>query len=711
MGGDEEAIVMPARVRMAGRAVLPRTAFSAVISLAAGLGILMPAPQAALAATLGASSISAGDGYACALDSGQAYCWGFNGFGQLGDGSITEGGGSTVPVAVSTAGVLAGKTLAQISAGGNDTCALDSAGAAYCWGLNEDGELGDGSLTAPSDVPVAVDTSGVLAGKTLTQISVGLADACALDRTGAVYCWGLSDVGELGDGSTAGSDVPVAVDTSGVLAGKTITQISVGSVVACAVDSAGRAYCWGANIDGDLGDGRTADSDVPVAVDTSGVLAGKTITQISTNGGDTCALDSAGAAYCWGYNVFGELGNGTTQPESSPVPVAVDSGGVLRGKTLTEVSAGDRSECALDSAGAAYCWGYNASGNLGDGSTDPSSVPVAVDTTGVLAGKTLTELSGGACAVDSAGAVYCWGENGSGELGDGSTAAMSEVPVLAGPQAPTRVTATPGDTKAIVSWTPPVSLDGGTLTGYTATAAPGTAACTTTGATSCTLTGLTDGTTYRITVEADTTAGDSGASSPVTVTPTTPTVGQPAFTSPPAATGAYGARLAVTISAAGNPPPRITHTGPLPPGLRFAEEAGGQAAITGIPARTAAGPYHLTLTATNVAGKAVQAFTITITRPPALVATTAATATTGKAFRLAIKVTGYPAPALAETGRLPRGLAFTSKTITGTTKDAVIAGTPAAGTAGTYPLTITATSSSGKATARLTLTVTPRSRP
>ena len=132
------------------------------------------------------------------------------------------------------------------------------------------------------------------------------------------------------------------------------------------LDSTGAAYCWGYNNWGQLGDGSTADSSVPVAVDTSGVLAGKTLTQISANYGSTCALDTSGAAYCWGYNYYGELGDGSTADSS--VPVAVDTSGALAGKTLTQITAGGFHACALDTAGAAYCWGYNDSGQLGDDS-------------------------------------------------------------------------------------------------------------------------------------------------------------------------------------------------------------------------------------------------------------------------------------------------------------------------------------------------------
>ena len=195
---------------------------------------------------------------------------------------------------------------------------------------------------ANSSVPVAVSTSGVLAGKTLTQISAGtIADhTCALDTAGAAYCWGRNVLGQLGDGSTTTGYFPVAVDASGALAGKTLTQITAGAAHTCALDAAGAAFCWGDNTDGELGDGGTAGSSVPVAVDASGVLAGKTLTRITASITHVCAVDAAGAAYCWGDDAFGQLGDGNTTSDDSLVPVAVDASGLLAGKTLTQISAG-----------------------------------------------------------------------------------------------------------------------------------------------------------------------------------------------------------------------------------------------------------------------------------------------------------------------------------------------------------------------------------
>ena len=177
----------------------------------------------------------------------------------------------------------------------------------------------------------------------------------------------------------------MAVDTSGVLAGKTLTQISAGEHT-CALDSAGAAYCWGWNEYGDLGDGTTTNSDVPVAVDNSGVLAGKTLTQITVGGEHTCALDSAGAAYCWGDNrPWANSGDGSTTNSTS------------RGRGHQRRAGGQdphpdhgrrTATCALDSAGAAYCWGRRRRRNSATAAAAGTpTVPVAVDTSGVLAGQ------------------------------------------------------------------------------------------------------------------------------------------------------------------------------------------------------------------------------------------------------------------------------------------------------------------------------------
>ena len=474
------------------------------------------------------ATIATGSASSCTIYSGKAYCWGDDTYGELGNNTTTTTP-QLSPQAVYTGGALAGVTLTQIVAGTNFTCALSTAGAVYCWGLGTSGQLGD-STNASSDVPVAVTaTSGTpLYGVTVTEIDAGSASVCALSSAGAVYCWGLGTSGQLGDGTTTSSDVPVAVTaTSGTpLYQVTVTQISAGGSSVCALSSAGVVYCWGRGTSGQLGNGTATSSDVPVAVTaTSGTpLYQVTVTQISVGGSSVCAVSSTGVAYCWGAGGSGQLGNGTaTAAQETPVAVTATSGTPLYQVTVTQISVGGSSVCALSSTGVAYCWGAGGSGQLGNGTTTAAQeTPVAVTATSgtPLYQVTVTQITAGSaftCAQGATGTAYCWGANTTGQVGNDSTT-QENTAVLVGPQAPTSVTTTAGNTSAAVSWTAPVFLNNGTLTGYTATASPGAFTCTTTSATSCTITGLTSGATYSVTVTTTATTGTSAPSTAASVT-------------------------------------------------------------------------------------------------------------------------------------------------------------------------------------------------
>jgi prepilin-type N-terminal cleavage/methylation domain-containing protein len=362
-----------------------------------------------------------GSYHVCAIASDDnAYCWGRSNYGQLGNNSTSN---SSVPVAVTTTGVLSGKTIKKIYAQSNSTCVIASDDRVYCWGQGSLGRLGYGS-SLDSSVPVAVTTTGVLSGKTITDVLMSGGAVCALATDGRVYCWGYGTVGLLGNGIMADSSTPVAVTTSGVLSGKTIKKlITVGSSAICALSTDGGVYCWGSGGFSQLGNGSTSNSSVPVAVTTSGVLSGKTIRDIEAGeGSHVCVIASDGNAYCWGYGTSGNLGNGASS--SSSVPVAVTTSGVLSGKTIKKLAVGTASVCALASDDNVYCWGLGSSGRLGNGSTSSSSVPVAVTTSGALSGKTITDLLKGDdhyCAVASDNKMYCWGYGGYGQLGNNST--------------------------------------------------------------------------------------------------------------------------------------------------------------------------------------------------------------------------------------------------------------------------------------------------
>lgn len=374
--------------------------------------------------------ISGGGNTPCRIKDGILYCWGMNhtNFKQIGDGTATN---QPTPVLAGTAGgLLAGKVVTMADSGYYHTCALAD-GALYCWGY---GGLGNGSSYNPGVAPVAVTMSGVLAGKTVTALDAGNQRTCVI-ASGLPYCWGS---GNLGNGGTF-SYSPVAVDVSGALAGKTITDISVGGDFNCVLAD-GWPYCWGQNSAGQLGDGTTTARNTPGAViDSGGVLTGKTITELEagpeTLYGHACVIAN-GAPYCWGDTMQGGLGNntGNTGSTAAPNPVATTVSGVLLGKTVTDISLGSNSTCVI-ADGKPYCWGYNIFGQLGNNTTSATATrnPVTVYATGVLSGKTLTAISGSDvsyCAMDTDNAMYCWGRNNYGQLGNNATGSDSSVPVL-----------------------------------------------------------------------------------------------------------------------------------------------------------------------------------------------------------------------------------------------------------------------------------------
>jgi alpha-tubulin suppressor-like RCC1 family protein len=270
----------------------------------------------------------------CGILNNEAYCWGSNGNGQLGDSSTTT---RMLPTKVTQAvGLLAGKTATDIVASDLHSCTVAS-GEAYCWGYNGNGQLGNDTLTNSTSPVKVQQATGLLAGKTITGITASNYQTCAV-ASGEAYCWGYNGNGQLGDGTTTDRKVPIKVtQTTGLLAGKTVQSITMGSNHACAIAD-GEAYCWGNNTYGQLGNNSTTQSLVPVKVtQAAGLLAGKTVTKIVASYNYTCAVAS-GETYCWGYNSSGQLGDGTTNTRTAPVKV-VQSADVLAGKTVTSIAA------------------------------------------------------------------------------------------------------------------------------------------------------------------------------------------------------------------------------------------------------------------------------------------------------------------------------------------------------------------------------------
>ena len=386
---------LPARVAVLGCIALAASVMSLPVAKVAGAAVPPP----------GTGDLAAGENHTCSLTSqGGVKCWGVNTEGELGDGTTTN---RSLPGFVSglTSGVVA------VSLGELFSCALTSAGGVKCWGWNPYGQLGDGTTT---DRLTPVDVVGLSSG--VSQIWAGGDNACALTIGGGVKCWGENGVGQVGDGTITNRNTPV--DVVGLSSGVAKLSQSGGFFRTCALTTAGGVKCWGYNIYGQLGDGTTTNRSTPVNV--SGLTSG--VAAIAMGAIHSCALTTAGGVKCWGANNNGQLGDGTTTNRSTPVGVTGLTSGVAR------LGAGGLHTCALTTEGGEKCWGRNVTGQLGDGTTTNRSAPVDVTglTSGVIA---LGDVNGDySCAYTSALGLKCWGDNHLGQLGDG-TSVDRHVPV------------------------------------------------------------------------------------------------------------------------------------------------------------------------------------------------------------------------------------------------------------------------------------------
>ena len=341
-----------------------------------------------------ATQIDSAIDHSCALTTrGVVKCWGKNEFGQLGDGTTTD---RSSPVDV----IGLGSGVSRIMADGYISCVVTTAGGVKCWGINDRRQLGDGTTTDRSS---PVDMVGYSSGVAAT--AAGPNFMCLLTTAGGVKCLGYNVDGQLGRGSTSISEGTPA-DVSGLTSG--VESISAGWNHACARLTSGGVKCWGANGNGQLGDGTTTTRSSPVDVSSLTNVA-----SISAGSFYSCAVTTAGGAKCWGSNDSGQVGDNSTTDRTTPVNVS----GLTSGVEL--VSTANYHTCALMTAGGVKCWGYNYYGQLGDGTASDRLVPG--DVTGLTSGVSL--LSAGhdfVCARNTSYVVKCWGRNTQGQLGDGT---------------------------------------------------------------------------------------------------------------------------------------------------------------------------------------------------------------------------------------------------------------------------------------------------
>ena len=339
--------------------------------------------------------VSAGAGFTCALRrDGAAYCWGDNDHGQLGSGAR---GASASPVPVATS-----LRFASVSAGWSFACALTTEGQPYCWGNAAADD--DVWSVVPGDAIARRVPTAVAGNLTFASLSAGNQHACGVTTAGVVYCWGDNDYGQLGDGTTTARETPVRVATD-----VRFRSVSAGLLHSCGLATDGRAYCWGGNSWGAVGGGDTTPRHPrPVAVRGSLRFA-----DVSAGSLYSCGVTTSGAGYCWGFNSFGSLGDGTTKAAAEPRAVA---GGhhfrrIVGSRTSGHVTCGVTDDTTL-------CWGPLTEA-LGRPDGDESEKPGPI--IGSLRLRAISPGFSHTCGLATSGAVYCWGSDKYGQLGDGAT--------------------------------------------------------------------------------------------------------------------------------------------------------------------------------------------------------------------------------------------------------------------------------------------------
>ena len=430
-----------------------RRAVSAIVATALGTGILVTGIRASdadvQAPCVGFTTIDGG-GHSLAVGPGGAlFGWGRNGNGQLGDGTTTDR--HTATLVGGSAGIpLAGITA--VATGGSHSLAVGPAGIVFAWGWNGYGQLGDGTTT---DRHTAAPMNGPLAG--ITAVAAGDGHSLAVGPGGAVYAWGTNYAGELGDGTAADRHTPAQVTGPGGTPLTGITAISAGGRHALAIGPGGTVYAWGGNDFGQLGDGTTTNRYRALQVNGPGGAPLTGVTAVAAGGVHSLAVGPGGTVYSWGHNSTGQLGDGTTTDRHLAVRVNGPSG-PLAG--VVAVAGGGSHSLAIGPGGTVYAWGYNVYGQLGESATTGMrQTAVQVNGPGGTPLAGIAVVAGGdyySLAIGLAGTVYSWGDNSSGQLGDGTTTDRYTPTLVGGCGVPSVPTVSPGPVPT-VSLLPTVS--------------------------------------------------------------------------------------------------------------------------------------------------------------------------------------------------------------------------------------------------------------
>jgi uncharacterized repeat protein (TIGR02543 family) len=364
------------------------------------------------------AQVTAGSYHSLAVTTqGRVYAWGLNGSGQLGNGTTTS---HNTPTLIHVPNLQSGETIAQVTAGDSHSLAVTSQGRVYAWGWNGSGQLGDGTNTN-RNTPTLINVPNLQSGETIAQVTAGYFHSLAVTTQGRVYAWGLNGSGQLGDGTSNNRSTPTLINVPSLQSGETIAQVTAGYYHSLAVTTQGRVYAWGYNGSGRLGDGTNTNRNTPTLINVPNLQSGETIAQVTAGDSHSLAVTTQGRVYAWGYNGSGRLGDGTNTNRNTPTLINVPN--LQSGESMAHISAGSSHSLAVTTQGRVYAWGLNVSGRLGDGTNTNRNTPTLINVPNLQSGETIAQVTAGyshSLAVTTQGRVYAWGYNVYGQLGNGT---------------------------------------------------------------------------------------------------------------------------------------------------------------------------------------------------------------------------------------------------------------------------------------------------
>jgi uncharacterized repeat protein (TIGR02543 family) len=366
-----------------------------------------------------------GDLHGSALTSfGRIFTWGWNAYGQLGDGTSTN---KSTPVDITDQFTLyPGETIESISLGSNHSAAITSLGRMFVWGANGYGQLGDQTIIQKNTPVDITDQFDLEVDEIIVDVSLGYAHTSAVTSEGRIFTWGWNIYGQLGDGTSNDRLSPTEItDQFNLVQDEKMVSTSLGTNHSAAITSEGRIFTWGWNFYGQIGDGTTSQSNMPIDITYGFTLeVGEHIQRISLGDLHSTALTSTGRMFTWGANIYGQLGDGTNILRTTPTEIT-NHFNLETDETIENISSGSNHVVVLTSLSHLFVFGYNDYGQLGDSTTTHKNLPVNISSAFNLStNETIKSVSLGSdysSVLTSSGYVYTWGANTYGQLAIGTT--------------------------------------------------------------------------------------------------------------------------------------------------------------------------------------------------------------------------------------------------------------------------------------------------